>query len=245
VIKNNRSGHRARLIPPVAAALGVGIALGWILHAWGPPAPAIDPARNIAAPHPVGPTISADPGSRPAATPPRIAPLPTRDDRAVADADDDDDGDVDAVKALRKRRLRPPVDGVDFESWKGAFTERRSGGGGHVHEAVDILAPRHTPIHAVENGTIAKLFESAAGGHTIYQFDPEKKFVYYYAHLQRYADGLEENQAVSAGDVIGYVGTSGNAPPNTPHLHFAISELDDDRRWWEGTAIDPYLVFRK
>jgi murein DD-endopeptidase MepM/ murein hydrolase activator NlpD len=139
-------------------------------------------------------------------------------------------------------RLRMPVDGVKVESLKGGFEERR---GGRQHEAIDILAPRHTPVLAVESGTIAKLFVSNAGGITIYQFDPSGRIAYYYAHLEKYADGLREGQAVVQGDVIGYVGTTGNAPPGTPHLHFAVFELDDTRRWWQGKAIDPYLVFKE
>ena len=135
-----------------------------------------------------------------------------------------------------------PIDGENIESLKGGFAETR--GGGRPHEAVDMLAPRNTPVHAVENGTIAKLFTSKAGGLTIYQFDPAGRLCYYYAHLERYADGLKDGQAVSQGDVIGYVGTSGNAPPNTPHLHFAVFELNADKRWWQGRPIDPYLVFK-
>jgi murein DD-endopeptidase MepM/ murein hydrolase activator NlpD len=137
--------------------------------------------------------------------------------------------------------LRVPIDGVDVESFKGGFAERR---GDRPHEAVDILAPRNTPIHAVENGTIAKLFNSKDGGLTIYQYDPTGRLAYYYAHLERYADGLHDGQSVSQGDVIGYVGTTGNAPPNTPHLHFGVFELDDTGRWWKGKAVDPYLVFK-
>ena len=109
---------------------------------------------------------------------------------------------------------------------------------------MDLLAPRNTPVHAVENGTIAKLFTSKAGGLTIYQFDPSGHFAYYYAHLERYADGLKDGQPVTQGQIIGYVGTSGNAPPNTPHLHFAVFELNADKHWWQGRAIDPYLVFK-
>jgi murein DD-endopeptidase MepM/ murein hydrolase activator NlpD len=109
---------------------------------------------------------------------------------------------------------------------------------------MDILAPRHTPVVAVEAGTIARLFSSARGGLTIYQFDPASTYVYYYAHLERYAPGLKEGAAVQPGKVIGFVGTSGNAPPDTPHLHFAIFKLTEKKRWWEGTPIDPYLVLR-
>jgi murein DD-endopeptidase MepM/ murein hydrolase activator NlpD len=140
-------------------------------------------------------------------------------------------------------RLRVPLDGVDAESLKGGFAERRDAGD-RPHEAVDLLAPRNTPVHAVENGTIAKLFTSKAGGLTIYQFDPTGHFAYYYAHLERYADGLKDGQPVTQGQIIGYVGTSGNAPPNTPHLHFAVFELNADKHWWQGRAIDPYLVFK-
>jgi peptidoglycan LD-endopeptidase LytH len=109
-------------------------------------------------------------------------------------------------------------------------------------EALDILAPRNTPVKAVEGGRIARLFSSKAGGITIYQFDPSEQYCYYYAHLERYADGLAEGAKIQKGQVIGYVGTSGNAPKDTPHLHFAIFKLTAERRWWEGTPIDPYDV---
>src|SRR4029079_1891914 len=112
------------------------------------------------------------------------------------------------------------------------------------HEAIDILAPRNTPIVAVEDGTVAKLFNSKAGGITVYQFDPTTTYVYYYAHLERYAAGLIEGARLRRGQVIGYVGTSGNAPKDTPHLHFAIFKLTEKKRWWEGAAIDPYDVFK-
>jgi peptidoglycan LD-endopeptidase LytH len=135
-----------------------------------------------------------------------------------------------------------PLDGADVESMRGGFDERRDGT--RPHEAVDMLAPRNTPVHAVDNGTIAKLFSSKAGGLTIYQYDPTGRYCYYYAHLERYADGLKDGQAVSQGDVIGYVGTSGNAPANTPHLHFAVFELNADKHWWQGRPIDPYQVFK-
>ena len=149
-----------------------------------------------------------------------------------------------AIDALRQHNLRLPIDGVAVESMRGGFDERRDAGG-RPHEAVDLLAPRNTPVHAVEDGTIAKLFVSKAGGNTIYQFEPSGRFCYYYAHLERYASGLREGASVARGDVIGFVGTSGNAPPNTPHLHFTIFELTPERHWWEGTALDPYLAFHR
>jgi murein DD-endopeptidase MepM/ murein hydrolase activator NlpD len=138
--------------------------------------------------------------------------------------------------------LRLPIDGVSPETFKGGFYDARTG---HPHEAVDMMAPRNTPVHAVDDGTIAKLFWSkGGGGNTIYEFDPTSTYAYYYAHLERYADGLREGQHVTAGQTIGYVGTSGNAPPAAPHLHFAIFELTPERHWWQGKAIDPYPFFR-
>ena len=147
-----------------------------------------------------------------------------------------------AVEDLRLRSLTLPVQGIKRDELRDNFNEMR--GSGRRHEALDVLAPRNTPVLAVEDGTIAKLFLSDAGGITIYQFDPTKTYAYYYAHLERYADGLKEGAAIKRGQVIGYVGTTGNAPRNTPHLHFAIFKLTDDKRWWQGTAIDPYSVLR-
>jgi peptidoglycan LD-endopeptidase LytH len=152
------------------------------------------------------------------------------------------DSDEAAIAALRNHRLRVPIDNAEVERLKGMFGESRNGN--PAHEAVDILAPRDTPIHAVDDGTIAKLFTSNTGGLTIYQFDPDQRFCFYYAHLERYASGLGEGQRVTRGEVIGFVGTSGNAPANTPHLHFAIFELGPDHRWWSGRPIDPYLVLK-
>src|SRR5258708_1385938 len=137
--------------------------------------------------------------------------------------------------------LRMPLDHVDAEAMKSGFQERR---GSRRHEAADLLAPRNTPVHAVDNGTIAKLFVSKAGGLTIYQFDPGEQVCYYYAHLERYADGVREGQVVIAGEVIGYVGTSGNGPPGGPHRPFGVFELAGNRQWWKGRAVDPYPLFK-
>ena len=138
--------------------------------------------------------------------------------------------------------LRMPIDGVSPDAMRHGFVEKRAE---HPHEAVDIVAPRNTPVHAVEDGTIAKLyFSRGRGGHTIYEFDPTSRYAFYYAHLERYADGLKDGQPVAQGQVIGFVGTSGNAPPGAPHLHFAVFELDTTHRWWKGKAIDPYPFFK-
>ena len=143
---------------------------------------------------------------------------------------------------LRGRHLQMPIRSVTREDLHDSFEETR--GTTRRHEAIDILAPRNTPVLAVEDGTIARLFLSKAGGITVYQFDPTATYAYYYAHLERYADGLREGDPVKAGQVLGSVGTSGNADRNTPHLHFAIFRLTDKKRWWEGTAIDPYEVLK-
>jgi murein DD-endopeptidase MepM/ murein hydrolase activator NlpD len=145
------------------------------------------------------------------------------------------------IDDLRSRHLLIPVRGIDAGALASSFHDSR---GRRDHEAIDILAPRGTDVLAVEDGRLAKLFTSDAGGLTVYQFDPSSTYVYYYAHLDRYAPNLTEGAALKRGDLIGYVGTTGNAPKNTPHLHFAISKLDPDQRWWGGTALDPFLVWR-
>ena len=132
-----------------------------------------------------------------------------------------------------------PVKGVQAAQLKPTFLQARAG---HIHHALDILAPRGTPVLAAVDGTIRKLFFSGAGGITIYEFDGDASLVYYYAHLDRYADDLREGMRVKQGDVIGYVGTTGNAPASTPHLHFAIGRLTAEKKWWQSEAIDPYPI---
>ncbi len=144
---------------------------------------------------------------------------------------------ADDIQALQRRRLAIPVKGVEASALRDNFDESR---GKRRHEALDILAPRGTPVVATGDGRVARLFTSAAGGITVYQFDPDERFVYYYAHLDRYADGLKEGARLKKGDLVGYVGTSGNAPKNTPHLHFTIFRLGPEKRWWKGTALNPY-----
>jgi murein DD-endopeptidase MepM/ murein hydrolase activator NlpD len=146
------------------------------------------------------------------------------------------------LATLRSRSLVVPVRGLEAEDLVSSFTDAR--GSSRRHEAIDILAPRGTEVLAVEDGKVAKIFTSDAGGLTLYQYDPSETFVYYYAHLDSYASGLKEGTMLRKGDVVGTVGTTGNAPKNTPHLHFAIAKLDPDKRWWGGTALDPFLVWR-
>lgn len=133
--------------------------------------------------------------------------------------------------------MSPPISGLALASLKDTFEETHNG---HRHEAIDILEPRGTPVHAVVSGTIRKLFLSKPGGNTIYQFDEVGKYCYYYAHLDGYLKSLREGMRVERGDVIGFVGSTGNADAATPHLHFAIFELSGERLWWKGKAVNPY-----
>lgn len=140
--------------------------------------------------------------------------------------------------ALGLPPLIVPVAGVSTDELRDMFDEPR--GGGRRHEAIDILAKRNTPILAAADGTVDKLFTSKAGGLTIYERDPSGLYELYYAHLESYAPGLDEGDAVRQGQVIGYVGTSGNAPKDVPHLHFTIFRMGPDRRWWKGDAVNPF-----
>jgi len=147
-----------------------------------------------------------------------------------------------AVETLRNRALEIPVAGVTRAELRDTFADAR--GTSRAHEAIDIMARRRTPVVAAEDGTVAKLFTSQAGGLTIYQFDPSSTFCYYYAHLDSYADGVREGQTVHRGQVIGYVGSTGNASDDAPHLHFAIFRLTPERQWWKGEPVDPYPILR-
>lgn len=131
-----------------------------------------------------------------------------------------------------------PVQGIDPSALSDNFDQIRSGG--RIHRAIDIMAPRGTPVVAAVDGTVRKLFNSRAGGLTIYQFDRAEERVYYYAHLDRYADGLAEGQFLAQGTVIGYVGTTGNSAPDAPHLHFSIEVLPPTKEWWKGVPLNPY-----
>ncbi|HYJ45996.1 MAG TPA: peptidoglycan DD-metalloendopeptidase family protein [Pyrinomonadaceae bacterium] len=135
-----------------------------------------------------------------------------------------------------------PVAGVRPEQLRDTFTEARSEG--RTHDAIDILAPRGTPVLAAADGRIIKLFQSVPGGTTIYQLDPDNRTIYYYAHLDRYADGLTEGHFAHRGEVIAYVGDTGNAGAGNYHLHFSISIVSDPKRYWEGTNINPYPLLR-
>lgn len=140
-------------------------------------------------------------------------------------------------------KLAIPVDGVSAERLRDSFEEGRSGG--RIHQAIDIHAPRGTPVVAVADGTILKLHQGKLGGNSIYHLDADGTTRYYYAHLERYAEGLREGQRVRQGEVIGYVGDTGNAAPGDFHLHFSVALLRDARRWWEGVNLNPYPLLAR
>lgn len=182
-----------------------------VLWVLNSPTPA--PAPAVAAP---APRPSALPTSMPAPTPaPPTAP------------------------AAKLPALQLPVQGVLARDLRDTFADGRDNNQ-RGHEAIDIHAPRGTPVLAVDDGPIAKLFLSKPGGITIYQFDATGQLAYYYAHLDAYAAGLKEGQYIRRGSVIGYVGASGNANPDAPHLHFAIFQLGPEKQWWKGEPINPF-----
>jgi peptidoglycan LD-endopeptidase LytH len=199
------------------------------------------PSQEIARPAPAqpAPEIQRQPPATPAprsptgAARPWVQPSPLEGPQTERPA-------LPAPADLRQRNLVLPVQGIRPEQLQNTFEDSR--GGGRVHEAIDIMAPRNTPVMAVEDGRIAKLFTSKQGGLTIYQFDPGETYAYYYAHLERYADGLKEGMMLRRGQVVGYVGSSGNANPEGPHLHFAIFRLTPEKRWWDGTPVNPFPV---
>ena len=182
------------------------------------PAPAPAPAAEP-------PVPAVEPPSQAAATPPRDLPVVRNP------------GDPEGARLLAQRPLEVPVVGIAPASLRDNYEQSR---GQRTHEAIDILAPMGTPVVAVDTGRVVKLFTSKPGGLTIYQYDPNGQLAYYYAHLQRYADGLKEGMDVQRGQVIGYVGVTGNSDPGTPHLHFAIFKLGTPPKWWEGDPVNPW-----
>ena len=144
-----------------------------------------------------------------------------------------------AIDRLREKDLAIPVAGVSASRIEDTFTAGRDGGE-RQHNAVDILAPRNTPVVAADDGAILRLSTNALGGITIYAADRDYGFVYYYAHLDHYRDGLSAGSKVQKGDTLGFVGTTGNAPKDLPHLHFQVMRWPADGKYWNGQPIDPF-----
>lgn len=144
------------------------------------------------------------------------------------------------LDALWQRQLMAPVEGFSRTQIRDDFAARR---GERTHAAVDLMAPRFTAVLSADDGVIGRMSNTAIGGIIVYATDLTNRFVYYYAHLQRYQPGLAVGDTVAKGTVIGYVGTTGNAPENIPHLHFQVMKRGTGRAWWDGPPINPYHYF--
>ena len=189
-------------------------------------------SRQLAAPYPA-PASAAS--SATAAPSPRVvlAGAPTLGRSAVSDEE--------AVSYLLSRTLEIPVAGRSARQLQDTFDEGRDGG--RVHRALDILAPRGTPVLSADSGRVLRVKSNSLGGNTIYTTDPHGRIVYYYAHLDSYWKGLVEGLVVARGDTLGFVGTTGNAPKDTPHLHFQVMRMPPDGKYWDGEPINPYPLF--
>ena len=232
----------------IGVLVGAGGLFAW-LHQM-PHAPAPQGAAQTAAvrtgslPPPPGPDIESQLPPAPKVTPDLTElDLPLRPglgDPATSGANATPSPDIPSGK------LAMPVEGVNFDQITDTFAQPRGNGGSSTrpHEALDIMAPRGTKVLAASDGKVVKLFTSKPGGLTAYQFDPSEKYAYYYAHLDKYADGLQEGATLHKGDLIGYVGSTGNADAKAPHLHFAVFELTPEKQWWKGTPVDPYPLLK-
>ena len=165
---------------------------------------------------------------------PSVAPAPTASIVATPAA---------SAPTVASSGLVIPVAGIAPSQLVDTYTQSRAAG--RLHEAIDIMAPAGTPVLAAIDGPVAKLFTSKLGGLTIYQFDPDGRRVYYYAHLQGYAPGLAEGQVLKQGQVIGYVGSTGDASPEAPHLHFSVGDLGPEKQWWKSTPVNPYPLLAR
>jgi murein DD-endopeptidase MepM/ murein hydrolase activator NlpD len=225
---------RIRLLVAIVAVLSVLVALVWGLSK--------SRTERVAV---VTPTPAADSHAvSPIATPTLATPFPSPTTQPNVEATPQPTATVQPspIAPTTSASLLIPVAGVRPDELRDTFSEARSEG--RVHDAIDIPAPRGTPVLAASDGRIVKLFQSERGGTTIYQLDPDNKTIYYYAHLERYADGLMEGHTARRGEVIAYVGDTGNAGAGNYHLHFSIIIVKDPKRYWDGTNINPYPLLR-
>lgn len=217
------------------------ILLAFSITAWIRSAPSQQTQNDSSIPTPESPAPTPVPIASPTSTtatgvsgevPPQDEPSPA--DKAAQPS-------VPTAEASLK--LIIPVAGIKANQLRDTFSEARSEG--RVHNAIDIIAPRGAQVLAATDGKIVKLFNSERGGITIYQLSQDQKLVFYYAHLERYADGLSEGKVAKQGEVIGYVGDTGNAGAGNYHLHFALWGVTDPKRYWDGANINPYPLLRE
>lgn len=229
----------AALVLALAAVLLQGCEREPVRTVVHPPRP---PTGFAHAPKVEPPLAAAPPASAPASAPVAATPAPPPAQAPANSTIVRNPGDVEGAQMLATRELVVPVAGVAPGALSDQYELAR---GGRVHEAIDIMAPAGTPVVAVDDGRIVKLFDSKPGGLTVYHFDTQGQLAYYYAHLQAYAPGLREGATVRRGELIGYVGSSGNADPRAPHLHFAVFRLGPQRNWWQGDPVNPYPALRQ
>src|SRR5688572_27676210 len=242
---------RARVLLIAAVIFGALGALIWFLsyRYWSQPVTPLAPPTKEAErlPPTASPAPSATPSLTPAATP---AVSPEASPQASPGASHAPGGsaqsqrlDGDTASGFASMRLLIPVEGMRPEQLQDTFKESRSEG--RVHDAIDIIAPRGAPVLAATDGRIVKLFRSVKGGVTLYQLaSADERYVLYYAHLERYADGLVEGRHARRGETIGYVGDSGNATPGNTHLHFQLYRVADPKHFWSGENVNPYPLLR-
>jgi murein DD-endopeptidase MepM/ murein hydrolase activator NlpD len=186
--------------------------------------------RTLLRPYPAPVVAASEPATRPVV----LAGAPTKPGRNAVTEEE-------AVDYLLGRGMEIPVAGRTVKDLEDSFDAGRDGG--RTHRALDILAPRGTPVLAADSGRILRISENHLGGNTVYTTDPQERIVYYYAHLDAYQPGLVQGMTIARGDTLGFVGTTGNAPKDTPHLHFQVMRMPADGKYWDGEAINPYPLF--
>jgi murein DD-endopeptidase MepM/ murein hydrolase activator NlpD len=187
------------------------------------------------------PTVTATPAETPAASPAAEASATPTPAAAMPQTESMRGGD--STKPSEPPALLIPVAGVRPEQLQDTFSAARSEG--RRHDAIDIIAPRGTPVLAAADGRVLRLFQSERGGITIYQLSTDEHIIYYYAHLDRYADGLTVGRVLRRGETIAYVGDTGNTTPGNYHLHFQVYRISDTKQFWTGENLNPYELLRR
>jgi peptidoglycan LD-endopeptidase LytH len=237
---------RARVVASFALGFAVGaLFVGGALWSSGKlQTPYLPPWKHTVAGEPAAPAVPDTSAAAKLPGPPVPPPEGAPADSTQGSADRSVDRAATEPATLRPApalHLGMPLANLDAKTLQDTFNDARNG---HKHEALDIVAPRGTPVLAVAEGNVAKLFNSKQGGLTVYQFDNTQQYAFYYAHLDHYAPNLKEGMLLRKGDTIGYVGNTGDAAPNAPHLHFAVFQLGPEKNWWKGTPLNPLPMLR-